>query len=258
LGFELADGQKPLWALSAATRQAFDRGSVLRLDRENWSSLAQAHVATPVREKVRLVLESYGRRSKYPGDGVQFDEELDYPLFDAASPVECAYLLRHVYNTGFVENCGAGLTCLSTKGWEQIQPSAGGGSIPGRCFVAMSFDQALDEAYFLGIKPAIEQDCAYSAVRVKEVHHNGDICDKILSEIRVAQFVVADFTQHKNGVYYEAGFARALGREVICSCQETDFGDLHFDTNHLNHLKWSTPAELRIKLAERIRATILP
>jgi hypothetical protein len=205
-----------------------------------------------------LVLESYGRRSKYPGDGVRFDEGLDYPLFDAATPVECAYLLRHVQNVGFVEGCGIGLTCLSTKGWEQIQPADSSGGVPGRCFVAMSFDEALDEAYLLGLKPAIENDCKCLAIRLKEVHHNEDICDRILSEIRIAQFVVADFTGQKNGVYYEAGFARALGRQVICCCRDTDYGDLHFDTNHLNHIKWSTPAELRGKLADRIRATILP
>jgi hypothetical protein len=70
--------------------------------------------------------------------------------------------------------------------------------------------------------------------------------------------VVADFTGQKAGVYYEAGFARALRREVIMTCRADDFKNLHFDTNHLSHVKWSTPAELREKLAARIRATILP
>jgi hypothetical protein len=87
----------------------------------------------------------------------------------------------------------------------------------------MSFADDLDEAYFSGIKPAIEQDCGMEAVRMKELHHNLDICDRLLSEIRQAQFVIAEFTGHRNGVYYEAGFARALGREVINCCREDDF-----------------------------------
>jgi nucleoside 2-deoxyribosyltransferase len=105
---------------------------------------------------------------------------------------------------------------------------------------------------------AVEQDCGFKAVRLKEIQHNNDITDRILSEIRLAGFMIADFTQHKSGVYYEAGFARALGREVIMSCREDDFEKLHFDTNHLNHIKWTTPTDLREKLADRIRATILP
>jgi len=120
----------------------------------------------------------------------------------------------------------------------------------------MSFAEELDEAYLLGIKPAVEQDCGLIAIRMKELEHNQDICDRLLSEIRQAQFVIADFTGHRSGVYYEAGFARALGREVINCCRESDFDGLHFDTNHLNHIKWATAADLRQKLADRIRATI--
>ena len=54
------------------------------------------------------------------------------------------------------------------------------------------------------------------------------------------------------------GFARALGREVIMTCRSDEFDKLHFDTNHLNHVKWLTPADLLEKLTDRIRATILP
>jgi nucleoside 2-deoxyribosyltransferase len=128
--------------------------------------------------------------------------------------------------------------------------------MPEKTSNRLSFADELDEAYLLGIKAAVEQDCGLAAVRMKELHHNEDICDRLLSEIRLAQFVIADFTGHRNGVYYEAGFARALGREVINCCGDSDFDRLHFDTNHLSHIRWKTPADLREQLVDRIRATI--
>jgi hypothetical protein len=202
-----------------------------------------------------MLLECIAHRSPHPGADVMLEPTLDYPLFDAASTEECKFLIQHVRESGYIYKSDV-LFGLTAKGWEAVQAPNRGTGRPGRCFVAMSFDEALDPAYLEGIRPAVEQDCGCTAVRMKELHHNIDICDELLSEIRLAQFVVADFTQHKGGVYYEAGFARALGREVINSCHADDFDRLHFDTNHLNHIKWSTPAELREKLADRITATI--
>jgi len=245
-----------LAAVSAATRQATESGSSLLLRMDNWDQVSAAHKGTPVRQKVTKLLQYLAGKSQFPGDAVRIDEQVDYPAFDAATPAECSFLVRHVFNSGYLDKRGDDLLTLSVKGWDHVEPLSGVAGIPGRCFVAMSFEEELDEAYLLGIKPAVEQDCGLIAIRMKEIEHNQDICDRLLSEIRQAQFVIADFTGHRNGVYYEAGFARALGREVINCCRESDFDGLHFDTNHLNHIKWTTAADLRQKLVDRIRATI--
>jgi hypothetical protein len=247
--------ERTLAAISAATRRAYESGTSLLLEKDSWDQVAAAHTSTPVRQKVGLLLRYLAAKSQFPGDFVSFDRNLDYPTCDAATPSECDFLVTHLQDSGYLLPQDAA-PVLSVKGWDQVEPPSGANGIPGRCFVAMSFEPALDEAYFLGIQPAVEQDCGLTAIRMKELHHNSDICDRLLSEIRQAQFVIADFTLHREGVYYEAGFARALGREVINCCRDDHFGRLHFDTNHLNHIKWTTPADLRQKLADRIRATI--
>jgi hypothetical protein len=43
------------------------------------------------------------------------------------------------------------------------------------------------------------------------------------------------------GLYFEAGFAKALGKEVFWTCRFDDFNGLHVDTNHYGHIKWSEP-----------------
>jgi hypothetical protein len=246
--------------LSAHTRQASEARSVVELNTGNIEAYAAAHRHTLVRRKLDLVLQYIAKESAYPGSQVMVAPDKDWPVFDAWSPEEVTFLISHVCEADYVRAVrhplGGERYVLTAKGWEATEEPKASGGKPGRCFVAMSFADELDEAYFSGIRAAIEQDCGCSAVRLKEVQHNGDICDRILSEIRQAQFVVADFTEHKNGVYYEAGFARALGRDVINCCRADDFDDLHFDTNHLNHIRWATPVELRQKLADRIRATI--
>jgi nucleoside 2-deoxyribosyltransferase len=144
---------------------------------------------------------------------------------------------------------------VTAAGWQRLSASDHPSS-SGRCFVAMSFDHSMDAAYENGIRPAVEDDAKYEACRVDRVHHLEKICDKIVNEIRRSQFIVADVSQHKPGVYFEAGFAMALNRPVIWTCREEDFDLIHFDTRQYNHIKWTTPEDLRQQLADRILATI--
>jgi hypothetical protein len=123
-------------------------------------------------------------------------------------------------------------------------------------FVAMWFGEEMASAWYEGMQPAIEQDCFWRAERIDLEEHNEDIVDRILGDIRVSRFLVADFTGQRNGVYFEAGFALGLGVPVIWSCRKDWIGKAHFDTSHFSHVVWETSEELREKLANRIRATI--
>ena len=122
----------------------------------------------------------------------------------------------------------------------------------------MSFEPDLKPAYDLGIHPAVHDDCGIDDVRVDYVEHVENINDKILADIRRAQFVVADFTHHPKGVYFEAGFALGLGKLVIWTCRHDEFkpDKVHFDTRPFNHIVWTSAADLRVRLTNRIRALV--
>ena len=129
-------------------------------------------------------------------------------------------------------------------------------------FVAMWFDPSMNEVYEDGIKPAIEA-AGYKPHKIDQEAFLGPIVDRIVAEIRKSRFVVADFTTSpecgdRGGVYYEAGFAHGLGIPVIHTCRKDSMKALHFDTNHLNHLIWTTPEELKHRLKYWIEATIEP
>ena len=66
---------------------------------------------------------------------------------------------------------------------------------------------------------------------------------------------MADFTTHNSGVYYEAGYARALGKTVIHTCKKDDFQGLHFDVKQIQTLSWSNSDELADSLSKQITAS---
>ena len=128
-----------------------------------------------------------------------------------------------------------------------------------QAFVAMWFDKSMNQAYKAGIQPAIEE-AGYKSLRIDREEHVNKIDDEIIAQLRRSRFVVADFTQGddgaRGGVYYEAGFAHGLDLPVIFTCRKNVRKKLHFDTEHYNHIFWTTPEELREKLKTRILAVI--
>lgn len=115
----------------------------------------------------------------------------------------------------------------------------------------------MQETYELGFAPGIT-DAGFQPFRIDQKFTNRGISDEIKAEIRMAQFTVADFTGQRQSVYYEAGFAQGLGREVIWCCKDNQVEKLHFDIKHLGHVVWNDPADLRLKLKQSIEANIIP
>lgn len=99
----------------------------------------------------------------------------------------------------------------------------------------MSFSKDRVGIYHNLIEPAIKK-AGYSAVRVDQDEHNQSINDYIIGQIKGCRFLVSDFTRQSQGVYFEAGLALGLGRNVIWMCSEKDRANLHFDTRHYNHI----------------------
>ena len=124
-----------------------------------------------------------------------------------------------------------------------------------RGFAAMWFDATMEDAWELGIRPAIAE-AGFDPVRIDRVEHINRIDDEIMLQIRAARFVVADFTGHRLGVYFEAGFALGLDIPVIWTCRKDEMNDLHFDIRQYNCIDWTTLDDLRKRLANRIQATV--
>ena len=117
----------------------------------------------------------------------------------------------------------------------------------------MWFDESMLEAWEEGIKPAIK-DSGYEPFRIDEPKDVIKIDDRIIAEIKRSRFLVADFTNGRDGargsVYYEAGFAHGLGMPVIFTCRKDLINETHFDTRQYYHVVWETPEDLRTNLTK--------
>lgn len=218
-----------------------------------------------VPDRIDRTLCNVARLAPNGGDRVDLSHE-DFAVGFAKTEGEAYYHIQTLMARNFVRGhfdtggLASHLT-LTADGWARFEKLTQGASTwENPVFVAMSFGDAdqkvrMDEAFYKAIHPAIER-AGFLATRADLVEHNDWIMDKVLGDIRLAPFIVADFTGHRNGVYFEAGFARGLGIPVIHTCEAEDFGKAHFDTGQLNHVLWQSPEELHNKLYHRIISTI--
>lgn len=144
---------------------------------------------------------------------------------------------------------------LTAKGWIKIDELKKEAQSKRQGFIAMSFDvnaKRIGEIF----KQAIEES-GFVAQRIDEKEHNNQIVPEIFYEIQNSKFMVVDVTYPNYGAYYEAGYAQALGKEVIVCCRKADFekNKPHFDIAQKNMVLWENEDELRVKLKNRIRAT---
>lgn len=124
-----------------------------------------------------------------------------------------------------------------------------------RVFVAMSFNEELKELR-KQLCVVIEAN-GFKPVIIDSKEHNNQIVPEIFYEIERAEFVIADLTHHKAGVYYEAGYAKGVGKQVIFTCRKDEFEKRHFDVAQTNTIVWESEYELNRKLSSRIEAMYL-
>jgi hypothetical protein len=165
-----------------------------------------------------------------------------------------------------------GFFSLTFRGHQRAESLRESRSQSSQAFVAMWFSSDLDHVYLEGFQKGI-LDAGYRPLRIDRKEHNNKIDDEIVSEIRRSRFLVADFTSEiverktkggkqfkdthaRGGVYFEAGFAKGLGKEVIWTVREDVLPFVHFDTRQFAHIVWKDAADLRQQLSRRISATL--
>ncbi len=143
---------------------------------------------------------------------------------------------------------------FTIKGWEFVENLKREQKELPQAFIAMSFSENMNLAKTKIIEAII--DSGYIPMIISDKEHNNQIVPEILFEIKRSKFVIADLTEHRNGVYYEAGYAQALDKEVIISCKSEDFGKTHFDVAQKNTVVWQDEYDLYERLLKRIESTI--
>ena len=113
---------------------------------------------------------------------------------------------------------------LTFAGWQKVEELRRSVKDSRKAFVAMEFPnpEKTTENYFFQntlvdkyLVPAAKKAGYDLANPLRSEPKAGNLHARLELEIRAARFVVAEISHHNNGAYWEAGFARGLGKPVI-------------------------------------------
>jgi hypothetical protein len=110
--------------------------------------------------------------------------------------------------------------------------------------VMMPFAAEFNEVY-----ASIQQAAANAGLRCRradDIWENPAIIQDVVALIDRSRVVICDCTGRNPNVFYEAGIAHTLGREVILITQNEH--DMPFDLRHLRHVRYLNNAEGRAGL----------
>jgi hypothetical protein len=88
--------------------------------------------------------------------------------------------------------------------------------------------------------------------RADDIWENAAIIQDVVSLIDRSRIVICDCTGRNPNVFYEAGIAHTLGRDVILITQSDH--DIPFDLRHLRYVRYLNNAEGRAALAQALQA----
>ena len=209
----------------------------------------------PFMGKLERLLVHLTEQSDEYGTPLDFSDPMLSAMLQTYEQADINYLAQFLVDKVWLERLETGKYRLNGAGYLKADELKQSVTLSTQGFVAMWFDGSMNSAWNNGLRPGV-LNAGYKPFRIDHKEHANKICDEIISEIRRSRFLVADYTGHRGGVYYEAGFAAGKGLPVILTCRKDALKDLHFDIRQYNCIDWQTPDELAKRLSVRIEAVL--
>ena len=95
----------------------------------------------------------------------------------------------------------------------------------------------------------------FSCVRADDIWEHHAIIQDVVNIIARAKVVICDCSGKKPNVFYEAGIAHAIGKEVILIAQSEQ--DIPFDLRHLRYIRYLPNSEGLGKLSSSLQEKLI-
>jgi hypothetical protein len=119
-----------------------------------------------------------------------------------------------------------------------------------RVFVAMSFDEAMDDVFHYGIQNAVHS-AGFVCERADLAIFTGDILEWVKQRIASADLVIADLSEANPNVYLELGYAWGCQRSTVLVVRDEDH--LQFDVRGQRCLIYKKIKDLETLLSAELK-----
>ena len=126
------------------------------------------------------------------------------------------------------------------------------------CFIIQPFEGVYNKRFEDTYRPAIEQT-GLKAYRVDKDSSVRNIIGEIEKKIKGSELCFADVSEDKPNVWYELGYASAIGKDVVMVCDNAKRKRLPFDINQRSVIFYDSGApsdfsKLEAQIGEKIEA----
>jgi hypothetical protein len=121
---------------------------------------------------------------------------------------ELNVILEYLRREGLIAEQHQGSDYLTPQGYISADELRTRRAASTQAFVAMWFTDEMVAVYNNGLDPGIRY-AGFKPMLISNKEHANKIDDEIIAEIRRSAFLVADFTGHRQNVYFEIGFGGA-------------------------------------------------
>ncbi len=149
------------------------------------------------------------------------------------------------------ENSYGPARIISAQGWLRVDEMRKVYVSSNAAFIAMWFSEYTRK--YREVVTAVVEYCGFRPIIVDQEEYSGFIMDQVISLLKQAKFVIADFTCRpeevtetrvrngvRGGVYWELGMAYGLGKPLIHTCEDNPESRerIHFDVDQYNTIYW--------------------
>jgi hypothetical protein len=127
--------------------------------------------------------------------------------------------------------------------------------VPNTVFILMSMDR--DNDMLEDVCNTIKKACSafdLEANRIDDLEHSDTITERILRSIRESEYIIADLSGERPNVYYEVGYAHAIGKRPILVRHKAT--RLHFDLLVHKVPEYANMTDLLSQLRDRLEAIL--
>lgn len=120
-------------------------------------------------------------------------------------------------------------------------------------FIVSQFGGDYDVLYDEVIKPVCKK-LGYEPIRGDEVANCSMILSDIITSIQNSAVIIADITPDNPNVFYEIGYAHALGKPTILLCDKALRSKLPFDVSEFRTIFYDNSIGGKRKVEERLES----